>query len=686
MTGLSIAIRSIHLGASLFLAGLFTFLLVVARPAFQVGKVEDPSGFRTFEAHVLRLAVWSLLVLLLTGFLGLWVQLATVTGRSLEQALTPDALWSLLTSTQYGRIWVMRIALMTLLGGILWLCDQERDGKDWWALRLEVAGLAFSILLAQACMGHSATGEGITLVYQVVADGLHLFATGVWLGSLPVLALLLSWGLRSNDRSADQVAAEATRRFSILGLSGMSLLILSGLANAWELVGTLPALVGTTYGRVLLLKVSLLLPLLALAAINLLDETPRLRRCVAEPESPDARPVLRRLRWNILGELLLGGFILLLVGALGVMPPAIHEQPTWPFSFRLSWEATKDVAGVRSSVAIGIQVSLFGFFAALIALITRVRRWPWIAAAGLVTVGLGFALWLPRLTVDAYPATYVRPTVPYNALSIANGLQLYGEHCAICHGAEGYGDGPAAAGLRPRPADFTAKHTADHTAGDIFWWLTHGKKGTAMPGFQDRLSEEERWDLINVVRILSAAEQARALGPIVSADLRIVAPDFSYITPFGEPRALKDFRGREQVLLVFFSLPRSRPRLMQLQSLYAQIRPLGVEILSFPLQPDEDLGDAVRRLSLAFPLLRDGASEAATAYALFRRSLSPEFSAPDPPLPAHLEFLVDRQGYLRGRWNPDEGVGWGDPEQLLTAIDVLLKEKRATLPPDLHVH
>ncbi len=686
MTGLSIAIRSVQLSAALFLAGLFCFLLLVARPAFRAEKAEGASTFGPFDANVLRLAGWSLLVLFVTGLLSLWMQLATVTGRPFWHVPTPDAGWNLLTSTQYGRVWIVRLALMLLLGGILWWRDQERDARDWWALRLEVTGLAVSILVAQAWTGHSAAAEGITLLYQVLADGVHLLASGVWLGSLLLLGLLLSWVQRSDDPGMYQIAAEATRRFSILGLASMSLLILSGLTNAWQLVGTIQALVGTTYGRLLSLKVGLLLPLLAFAAFNLFRHKPHLLRAVASPEAMDTRLALRRLRRSILGELVLGGLIVLLVGALGGIPPALHEQPTWPFSWRLSWEATKDVPGVRTSMAIGIQASMIGFFAILIALITRVRRWPWIAAGGLVTVGVGFWLWLPKLAVDAYPTTYVRPLVPYNALSIANGLQLYGEHCAVCHGEEGYGDGPAAAALRPRPADLTAKHTADHTAGDIFWWLTHGMQGTAMPGFQDRLSEEERWDLINVVRILSATEQARALGPNVSSDLRVAAPDFSYPTPFGEARALKDFRTRNQVLLVFFSLPQSRERLLQLQALYATIRPLGVEILGIPWRQGAVPDNVMRQLSLPFPLISDGAAEAATSYALFRRSLSPEFSGPDVPLPSHLELLIDRQGYLRGRWIPDEGMGWSDPEQLLTAIDVLRNEKLVAPSPDLHVH
>ena len=96
------------------------------------------------------------------------------------------------------------------------------------------------------------------------------------------------------------------------------------------------------------------------------------------------------------------------------------------------------------------------------------------------------------------------------------GRDLFVTHCAVCHGAGGRGDGPAAAGLLQRPADLTASHTADHTPGDIFWWVTHGL-GLAMPAFGERLSVEERWDLVNFVRTLarplSARGPGRMLGP-----------------------------------------------------------------------------------------------------------------------------------------------------------------------------
>ena len=58
------------------------------------------------------------------------------------------------------------------------------------------------------------------------------------------------------------------RAFSRLALTLMIVLVGTGLANTWFQVGSVPALVGTSYGWLLLAKVSVLLPVLLLARHN----------------------------------------------------------------------------------------------------------------------------------------------------------------------------------------------------------------------------------------------------------------------------------------------------------------------------------------------------------------------------------------------------------------------------------
>ena len=617
--------------------------------------------------------------------IGLWVQLALVADRPLFGIPTPDALGAFLLGTQYGWVWLIRLALMALLAVLLLLRQQEQNAKDSWALRLEGAGLAGGLLMAQAWAGHAAAAEGRTLILQLTADSFHLLAAGVWFGSLPFLAVLLAWTRRADDPRADAIAAEAIRRFSALGLASVLILVLTGLANAWALVGSVPGLVGTAYGRLLLLKVSLLLPLLAMAAVNLCREKPRLLTSVAEQRHANARETVVRLRRNVLLEVGVGVCILLLVGWLGVTPPARHLPPTWPFAFRVSWEATRDLPGVWSSVLVGSLIALLGLLALGYAAAGRRYRLP-AAGVGLAAVAYG-VWWAGRaMAIDAYPTTYLRPGVPYQAISIANGLRLYGEHCAFCHGVSGYGDGPAAAVLRPRPADLTAKHTADHTAGDMFWWLSHGIKGSAMPGFQGRLSEEERWDLINFVRTLSAAEQARSMGPWIEPIPWLVAPDFSYTAGLGEGQMLKDYRGDKLVLLILFSLPASAERLAQLQELHPRLRELRVEMLWVPLQHDREVHRELSGLPVIYPIVVDGAAEVAATYSLFRKSVHAVGGQPGSTIPSHLEFLIDRQGYIRARWMPTDSHGLGDMEELLITIAQLHRERPRAPAPDEHVH
>ncbi len=65
---------------------------------------------------------------------------------------------------------------------------------------------------------------------------------------------------------------------------------------------------------------------------------------------------------------------------------------------------------------------------------------------------------LSLLTVEAYPTSFQTSPTGFSAASIALGQALFMQNCVSCHGPEGEGNGPAAAGLRIKPADLTQPH------------------------------------------------------------------------------------------------------------------------------------------------------------------------------------------------------------------------------------
>jgi putative copper resistance protein D len=418
---------------------------------------------------------------------------------------------------------------------------------------------------------------------------------------------------------------------------------------------------------------------------------------IAPPQrSAEFRDLLARLRRNAMAEAGIGTAVLLLVAVLGVTAPALHVQPEWPFAYRWNWEVNKTLPEKRFPIIIGRnfpekRVSiLIGAGLAACALLPfgyalmRRRHRRWALGLGFAAVGGGAALALPALELDAYPATYRRSAVPYQAISVASGWHLYQEHCVICHGIAGFGDGPAAATLDSKPADLTGKHTGDHTAGDLFWWVSHGIVDKPMPGFEQVLSEEERWDLINYLRTLSAAEQGRSMAPLLEPAW-LVAPEFAYRTLADENKSLKGHRGRNVVLLVLFTWPQSQPRLKQLDAMRDALSAAGVEVLAVPRDARAFLNrDQTEPLSLSIAI--DGSQEAFETYAMLRRSLSEEGMRPDAPMPSHMEFLVDRQGYIRARWIAAESPGWTNAELLMREIAQLNAEKPSAPAPDDHVH
>lgn len=674
MSGLGLAVRWLHLSSCLLLAGSFLMLLLAGRG--------ERATARAWADAVLRWSRHLAGLVLLSGIAVLAWQAAQVTGR--PAAAFEPAVWvDLLARTRFGAVWLVRHGLLLMLAALVLLRQREDSAADWAVFRVESAALGGAAVAVLAWAGHAAAVERWGLG-AVLVDAVHLLAAAAWLGALPALVALLRAGSREEGSDARPYAVIAVRRFSALALPAMLVLVTTGAATAWLQLEGVPALIGTRYGALVLLKTLLVAAILGLAVRN--------RRHLLPALSGDGRtvgrPAMARLSLAVSAELGLGLLILAVVSALAVTPPGRHESPWWPLSFRLDYESTIDLPGVKTRLLIGSQLAIVGLLAATVGSLVRRLRRP-LVPAGLAGLALGLWVALPPLAVDAYPTTYLRTSVPYTALSIARGIDLYRAHCAACHGVAGTGDGPGGAGLPRRPADLTAPHTSQHTAGDIFWWLTRGVPRSGMPGFAGTLSEEDRWDLVNFLRALAAADQARLLGEAIEPDRPwLAAPDFAFSVGPTAARTLRDFRGRP-VVLALFSLPGSRPRLDQLAGIYDALRGLGAEVIAVPMM-DEATG-IITRLGasppILFPVATEGAAEIAEAYAIFRRAATPEGTRPDPPLPPHMEFLIDRQGYIRARLiasGPDPS--WPDPSLLAREIQRLNRERPSASPPDDHVH
>jgi len=91
------------------------------------------------------------------------------------------------------------------------------------------------------------------------------------------------------------------------------------------------------------------------------------------------------------------------------------------------------------------------------------------------------------------------PIAPTQA-SIAAGQKIYSKTCVMCHGKTGDADGPAVIELNIHPAKLSNPKLANESDGSLFWKITTGKK--PMPTYGKRLSEADRWNLVNYIRTL----------------------------------------------------------------------------------------------------------------------------------------------------------------------------------------
>jgi len=104
-------------------------------------------------------------------------------------------------------------------------------------------------------------------------------------------------------------------------------------------------------------------------------------------------------------------------------------------------------------------------------------------------------------------ADTIRNPVIADIKTTEEGKKIYERNCVVCHGNKGKGDGIAAAGLSPKPADHSSEKIQKQSDGAIFWKITNGRP--PMASYAKSLTPYTRWELVNYIRTLKAPDKTK---------------------------------------------------------------------------------------------------------------------------------------------------------------------------------
>jgi putative copper resistance protein D len=268
------------------------------------------NALTTFDAWFWRVVTVGAIVALLSA-LSLVLGVTANMAGSAAAALDPATINKVLFGTSFGRAWCWHLVFAILAIGV---CLAPRAP---WRMQA-ILVLSMLLLVSLGWVGHAMEGQGVTRLVHQINQMVHLLAAGLWLGGLLPLAWLLARARSPTGTAWISVAREVVPRFSQMGYVAVALLAATGLLNTLLLVGSIHALVGTPYGRLLALKILLFLAMVCVALFNRFRLLPRLRR---EAQASARTAALAR---SVVFEQGLGLAVLAVVSVLGTWPPAIH--------------------------------------------------------------------------------------------------------------------------------------------------------------------------------------------------------------------------------------------------------------------------------------------------------------------------------------------------------------------------
>lgn len=552
----------------------------------------------------------------------------------------------------------------------------------------DLALLAAALITALGLAAMPFASHPITLDQRtigVVASIAHRWALSLWLGGLPALILLIGTGPVPDDTR--RLAVLVLRRFSRLATVSMIVILVSGTLLTWFLVRNFPSAIGTNYGLLLIAKLTALGGVLFIARGLQRELLPLLE---LKPSDMTFGRYASRVKFETCLAILIVVFASIMAG----MAPPEHENIFWPLPFRFSFAATWLIPWVPTRFIVGGLLALCGIGALVFHYAPYLQpAWLRLPARGRLYGGAaavlaGGVLALQAVSVQAYPDTYLTTDIPFAATSIAAGLRHYEDNCTGCHGVSGHGDGPAAASLPIKPADLSAPHTALHTAGDLYWWITHGIQGSPMPAFADVLTNDERWDIINFLGAFAVGYQARIIEPRVQPGQHWLGPpDFQVTDEQGVTNLLTDYQRKSPLLVVLFActpetIAQETARFDQLLAARQRLAEAGLKIVLVAPGP---VCEPLRNLANGKTLVADhDIEDVAATLGLYTRSFHNRQQTVVRIPETHAEFLIDRWGYIRARWLPAEDDSWSDPAFIEGQLALLSREPPVPPPPDIH--
>lgn len=527
------------------------------------------------------------------GLLLIQSQLVSYDDESSLFTMVSDAL----TLGLWGKLWVVRSLLI-----LSWLVIICRKITSHSLLISSSLGLVIMATISAGSHGAALPGFG----WQgTLIDFIHLTCAAAWIGGLPILWSTLKTLADLDDlKVARWAIGKLLGQFSTLAMISVAALICTGIFSAWAQVSELNRLFETTYGRTLLAKISLAIPLLSLGALNLLYLSPKALK--------NSKHISTKWIQRVIAlELFVALFVLLATGYLGSFEPArqvdipipkhssiskhadiddlivkvtlspgkpgsndvsvslidkvnpitpaagvqlelklldrdigsfpidmtqtsneswssVTPQPlvngTWQVGLYVERPGEFDTRAafifnvgpennysspygippqVLTSIFAGGTMASVGFALSLISFL-RKRSLLWLDNYGLpigsVTVFAGLLIIGSSVLTASTNSPVTNPVLP-TSNSVGAGEISYNKLCANCHGLTGEGNTAALAEFEPPPANLV-EHVPLHNDQEHFLFISDGIDGSVMPGFGNRLTDTEIWNLINYLRTL----------------------------------------------------------------------------------------------------------------------------------------------------------------------------------------